>query len=92
MLLHQELFLVKHLQILEGLELDLVGVTLEINGEVKELGAGAAVVGHPANAIALLANMLARKGDKIKAGEVILSGGVTGAVMLSSGDVVTAKA
>lgn len=75
----------------KGIELDLVGVTLEINGEVKELGAGAAVVGHPANAIAMLANMLARKGDKIKAGEVILSGGVTGAVMLSSGDTVTAK-
>lgn len=74
-----------------GIELDLVGVTLEINGEVKELGAGAAVLGHPAKAVAMLANMLARKGDKIKAGEVILSGGVTGAVMLTSGDVVTAK-
>lgn len=75
----------------EGIELDLVGCTLEINGEVKELGVGAAVVGHPANAIALLANTLARKGDKVKAGEVILSGGITGAVRLASGDVVTAK-
>ncbi|HZG73926.1 MAG TPA: fumarylacetoacetate hydrolase family protein [Chondromyces sp.] len=75
----------------EGLELDLVGVTLEINGEIKELGAGAAVLGHPANAIAMLANMLARKGEKLSAGQVILSGGVTGAVMLSLGDAVTAK-
>lgn len=75
----------------DGIELDLVGVTLEINGEVKEHGAGAAVVGHPANAIVLLANMLARKGDKIHAGEVIMSGGITGAVKLKSGDTVTAK-
>lgn len=75
----------------KGIELDLVGVTLEINGEIKELGAGAAVVGHPANAIAMLANMLARKGGKIHAGEVILSGGVTGAVRIDVGDSVRAK-
>jgi 2-oxo-3-hexenedioate decarboxylase len=73
------------------LELDLVGVTLSINGEIKDLGAGAAVVGHPANSVAMLANMLARKGEKLRAGEVILTGGVTGAVMLSAGDLVSAK-
>ncbi|MFJ7730196.1 2-keto-4-pentenoate hydratase [Neobacillus sp. NPDC097160] len=73
------------------LELDLVGVTLSINGEIKDLGAGAAVVGHPANSVAMLANMLARKEEKLKAGDVILTGGVTGAVMLSVGDTVSAK-
>lgn len=74
-----------------GIELDLVGVTLSINGEIKDLGAGAAVVGHPANSVAMLANMLARKGEKLKAGDVILTGGVTGAVMLAAGDIVSAK-
>ncbi|MFC4766527.1 2-keto-4-pentenoate hydratase [Effusibacillus consociatus] len=76
----------------DQLELDLVGVTLFINGEIKDLGAGAAVVGHPANSIAMLANMLARRGEKIKAGDVILTGGITGAAMLSVGDTVLAKA
>jgi 2-oxo-3-hexenedioate decarboxylase len=75
----------------EGLDLDLLGVTLHINGELKELGAGAAVLGHPANSVAMLANMLARKGQKLKAGEIILTGGVTEAVLLSLGDYVTAK-
>jgi 2-oxo-3-hexenedioate decarboxylase len=75
----------------ENLELDLVGVTLSINGEIKDLGASAAVVGHPANSVAMLANMLARKGDKVKAGDIILTGGVTGAVMLAVGDTVSAK-
>ncbi len=75
----------------ENLELDLVGATLSINGEIKDLGAGAAVVGHPANSVAMLANMLARKGQKVKAGDVILTGGITGAVLLSVGDTVTAK-
>jgi 2-oxo-3-hexenedioate decarboxylase len=73
------------------LELDLVGVTLSINGEIKDLGAGAAVVGHPANSVAMLANMLARKGLKLKAGQVILTGGITGAVLLQVGDSVSAK-
>jgi 2-oxo-3-hexenedioate decarboxylase len=73
------------------LELDLIGVTLSINGEIKDFGAGAAVLGHPANSVAMLANMLARKGKKLRAGEVILTGGITGAVMLSAGDFVSAK-
>jgi 2-oxo-3-hexenedioate decarboxylase len=76
----------------ENLELDLVGVTLSINGEIKDLGASAAVLGHPANSVAMLANMLARRGRRIKAGDVILTGGITGAHMLSVGDTVSAKA
>lgn len=75
----------------DDLELDVVGVTLSINGEIQALGAGAAVLGHPANSVAKLANMLSRKGEKIKAGEPILTGGLTAAVKLSRGDYVSAK-
>lgn len=75
----------------EELDLDLVGTVLKINGVIKDLGAGAAVLGHPANSVAMLANMLHRKGEKLKAGQVILTGGITGAVQLSYGDHVTAK-
>jgi 2-oxo-3-hexenedioate decarboxylase len=75
----------------DDLELDLLGVTLSINGQIKDLGAGAAVVGHPANSVAMLANMLAKKGLKLKAGQIILTGGITGAVLLSVGDSVSAK-
>lgn len=74
-----------------GLELDLIGVTLSINGKIKSLGATAAVLGHPANSIARLANMLAKKGEKVRAGEPILTGGVTAAVLLEKGDFVSAK-
>ena len=72
-------------------ELDLVGATLSINGEIKELGAGAAVLGHPAHSVAMLANMLARKGEKVRKGDVILTGGITGAVRLNYGDNVSGK-
>lgn len=73
------------------LELDLMGVGLFINGELNDSGAGAAVLGHPANSIAMLANMLAQKGEKIHAGHIILAGGITGAVMLRNGDHVVGK-
>lgn len=75
----------------DTLDLDLVGATLSINGKVASLGAGAAVLGHPANAIARLANMLAEKGEEVKAGEPIMAGGITAAVLLRPGDHVQAK-
>jgi len=75
----------------ESLELDVVGVTLSVNGEIQALGAGAAVLGHPANSVARLANMLSEKGEKVKAGQPILTGGVTSAVHLTPGDFVTVK-
>jgi 2-oxo-3-hexenedioate decarboxylase len=72
-------------------DLEVAGTTLWINGELKDLGAGAAVLGHPANAIARLANMLSRSGEKLKSGQIILSGGITGAASLKLGDFVQAK-
>ncbi|WHZ05129.1 fumarylacetoacetate hydrolase family protein [Neobacillus sp. YX16] len=75
----------------EQFELDHVGATLSINGEIKELGAGAAVLGHPAQSVAMLANMLARKGERVRKGDVILTGGITAAVKLNYGDIVTGK-
>jgi 2-oxo-3-hexenedioate decarboxylase len=79
------------IQHLDKLELDLLGVTLKINGKIKDLGSGAAVLGHPANSVAMLANMLSRKGLKLKKGDIILSGAITSAFMLTAGDSVLAK-
>ena len=75
----------------EDLDLKTLGVVMEINGEVVQLGAGAAVLGHPATAIAMLANMLSERGEKLKAGEYILSGAITAAVAVNKGDNVTVK-
>lgn len=63
-----------------------LGVVVEKNGEVVSLGAGAAVLGHPAAAVTMLANHLGRRGQEIPAGSVILSGGVTEAVAVEAGD------
>jgi 2-oxo-3-hexenedioate decarboxylase len=61
------------------------------NGEPVALGAGAAVLGHPAAAIAMLANHLGRRGRELPAGSMILSGGVTEAVAVQAGDNVSLR-
>lgn len=74
-----------------SMDLELVGVTITINGKLRDFGTGAAVLGHPAQSVAMLANMLSRKGKGLKKGDVILTGGVTEALLLEPGDEVTAK-
>jgi 2-oxo-3-hexenedioate decarboxylase len=74
-----------------GLDLRTVGVVMEKNGELVACGAGAAVLGHPAAAIAALANHLGARGEEIPAGTMILSGGVTEAVAVAPGDNVTLR-
>lgn len=71
-----------------GVPLGLVGVVLEKNGELVATASGAASLGHPAAAVAWLVRSLAEHGEGLRAGDVILSGGLTAAVPVSAGDVV----
>lgn len=73
---------------LADLDLRTLGVVMEKNGQVVALGAGAAVLGHPANAVAALANHLGARGEAIPAGTMILSGGITEAVSVKAGDAI----
>ena len=75
----------------EGKDLSLEAVKLYKNGEVVDSGAGAAVLGHPARAVAWLANTLDGVDDRLTAGEIVLSGSMTPAVDVEAGDVVTAE-
>lgn len=75
----------------ESVDLRTVGIVLEKNGQPVALGAGAAVLGHPAAAIAMLANHLGQRGQELPAGTMILSGGVTEAIAVAPGDNVTLR-
>jgi 2-oxo-3-hexenedioate decarboxylase len=75
-----------------GLDLRLIGVVLEHNGEVVATAAGAAALGHPAAAVAWLVRNLALENEGLRAGDIVLSGGLTAAVPVKAGDVVTATA
>lgn len=62
------------------------GMVLEKNGQVAGVGAGAASMGSPVNAVAWLANTLGRLGMALEAGEIILSGALSGMVPVQKGD------
>lgn len=68
-------------------ELDLLleAVALSVDGRVVATATGAAVQGHPAEALALAANDLATRGMAIEAGEIVLTGGLTDAVPVHAG-------
>lgn len=76
---------------LAGLDLFCAGMVLEVNGQVASLGAGAACLGHPLNALTWLAQTLAASGDPLQAGDVVLSGALGPMVTLSPGDQVQAS-
>ena len=69
-----------------SIDLRTVGMVMEKNGEVLGTAAGSAVLGHPANAVAWLANKLAAYGIPLRKGEVILSGALTAAAPVAAGD------
>jgi 2-oxo-3-hexenedioate decarboxylase len=71
-------------------DLALTGCLLEVDGQVVDSAAGAAVMGHPAAAVAFMANELVAVGRRLEPGWVILSGGLTAAVPLVAGRTVTA--
>ncbi|BEP96331.1 fumarylacetoacetate hydrolase family protein [Acidovorax sp. A79] len=67
-------------------DLGTCGMVLEKNGDIVATGAGAAALGHPANAVAWLANTLGTHGIALEAGEVILSGSLGIMVPVVAGD------
>lgn len=75
----------------EDLDLKNIGVVMELNGEVVQVGAGAAVLGHPASSVAMLANMLGERGEEIPAGTFIMIGAITAAVQVNKGDSFTVR-
>ncbi|CAG2134412.1 2-oxo-3-hexenedioate decarboxylase [Cupriavidus numazuensis] len=76
---------------LEDLDLRTLGVVLEKNGEVVTMAAGAAVLGNPLVAVAMLANHLGARGQEIPAGSFIMTGGVTEAIAVEAGDSVAVR-
>ncbi|MEJ0024918.1 MAG: fumarylacetoacetate hydrolase family protein [Rhizomicrobium sp.] len=77
--------------LLQGLDLFTCGMALKVNGEIASVGAGAACLGHPLNAAAWLANTLARRGEPLKIGDVLLTGALGPMVPIRDGDEVSAQ-
>lgn len=73
----------------DELDLRLLGCVVRVDGEVVMTAAGAAVMGHPAASVAWLANQLAVEGERLEAGQLVFSGGVTAPVPVVPGGSVT---
>ena len=70
-------------------DLRLCGMVMERNGALATTGAGAAAMGSPVNAVAWLANALARDGEKLRAGDVVLTGSLGALLPMEKGDNLT---
>ncbi len=73
-------------------DLATIDVTFSRNGEPVGRGVGAAAMGDPAAALAWLVGRLAESGEALRAGEVVITGGLTAAVPLAPGDRIEARA
>lgn len=76
---------------IDGIDLRSLGMVFYKNGEMVATGSGAAALGHPAHAIAWLANKLHEFDITLKAGELILPGALSAAMNVQAGDVVSAQ-
>ena len=76
---------------LDQIDLRTNAMLLYKNQELIATGAGAAALGHPANAVAWLGNKLSEFDISLKSGELILPGALSAAVVVESGDRITAE-
>jgi 2-keto-4-pentenoate hydratase len=75
----------EHIVPVAGLDLAQIETVLSRNGEPVGAGNGAAVLGHPAAAVAWLANKLAEFNVGLRAGQVVLPGAMCAAVPIAPG-------
>ena len=67
-----------------------LGVTLLVDGVLVGEGAGRDAGGHPAYGVAWLAARLAERGEPLRPGDVVITGGLTAAATVPPGSVVHA--
>jgi len=74
----------------DEVDLALEACLLTVDGDVVDSATGAAVQGHPGEALALAANALAKRKQVLEPGWVVLTGGMTDAVFVEPGSLVSA--
>lgn len=70
----------------DSIELDSIGMVMSKNGKVEQTGSSAAVLGHPAEAVAWSVKELSKRGKGLKKGDIVLSGAMSEAIAFGPGD------
>lgn len=68
-----------------GVDLANLGMVLEIDGRPRQIGSSAAILGHPARALAAASRLAARAGETLQPGWIVMAGAATEAVALQPG-------
>jgi 2-oxo-hept-3-ene-1,7-dioate hydratase len=74
----------------DSMDLRWAGALLHKNAVIEETGLAAAVLNHPGMGVAWLANKIARYGEQLNPGDIVLSGSFTRPINVARGDVVHA--
>jgi 2-oxo-3-hexenedioate decarboxylase len=69
-------------------DLSNLGMIFEIDGRAKQIGSSAAILGHPINSLVAAARLVAERGLRLEAGDIVMAGGATAAEALSPGQLV----
>lgn len=69
-----------------ALDLASVAGVMTVNGAETGSGVGGNVMGHPFESVAWLANTLARRNRRLRAGEIVLTGSIVETQWLAAGD------
>jgi 2-oxo-3-hexenedioate decarboxylase len=62
-----------------------LGLLLEVDGQVAQLGSSAAILGHPVRSLVAAARLVGAAGERLEPGDLLMAGGATEAVAIGPG-------
>lgn len=75
----------------DSFDWELEGVGIFKNGQLVDSGIGAEIMGGPIHSLRWLVNHLVRRGERLRAGQIVIPGSAVSLIPVSPNDVLTAK-
>jgi 2-oxo-3-hexenedioate decarboxylase len=61
------------------------GMVMEIDGQARQIGSSAAILGNPVRSLVAAARMVSQWGERLEAGYIVMAGGATAAEPMAAG-------